>query len=95
MDVKERDISKAISAQSYCNSNFTLKNKLLQMIPRFKIVGICVCGGIWFPVVQVLSGLELIFFLAAGAVLCFRLSVRITLIPHGCLCCCYVVLMLG
>ena len=36
--------------------------------------------GAIFPVVLVLAGIELIFFLVAGTVLCFGFSVRMMLI---------------
>ena len=36
----------------------------------------------WSTVVLVLAEIELIFFLAAGAVLCFGFRIRIMLITH-------------
>ena len=48
---------------------------------------------VW-PVVLISAGIELIFFLVAGTVLCFGFRMRIMLITHRCFSCCWAVLTL-
>jgi len=40
------------------------------------------------PIVLVSAGIELIFFLVVGIVLCFGFGVKIMLITQGCFSCC-------